>query len=167
MNNKEIVDLMTVLGLKIGEPVKNINNIRFGKIVSLTDQDSDGQHIFGLLCALIKKYWPELFEMGAVYKFITPLVKVLVGKNEMFFYTQAEFKEWQINNPKTKFTSRYLKGLGSSTAKDFKQYFRDMDKHLIKVTIDDISDLDIVDLVFGKESGAADRRKVWLDLEQK
>jgi DNA gyrase/topoisomerase IV subunit B len=166
MNNKEVVDLMTVLGLKIGERVESINDLRFGKIVSLTDQDADGQHIFGLLCALFKKHWPELFELGAVYKFITPLVKVQVGKNEMFFYSQSEFKNWIASNKNVKFTSRYLKGLGSSTAKDFKQYFENMDKHLIKVTIDDVADLDVVDLVFGKEQGASDKRKVWLDLEE-
>ena len=62
---------------------------------------------------------------------------------------------------------RYLKGLGSSTAKDFESYFNNMDKHLVQIQVQDSSDYDIIDLVFGKENGAADKRKEWLQLEDK
>ena len=164
--NKEFVDLMLVTGLKIGQKVNSLSDLRFGKIVMLSDADADGLHIQGLLCTMIKKFWPELFSLGAVYSFNTPLVKVEVDKKELYFYTLDEFKKWIDSNKSKKFTSRYLKGLGSSTAKDFKKYFENMDKHLVQITIDDVADLEIVDLVFGKEAGAADRRKVWLDLEQ-
>lgn len=165
MNNKELVDLLTITGLKIGEPVKSLDQLRFGKIAIISDQDHDGGHIAGLLCALFKKFWPELFELGAIYRFITPITKVEIGKTIKFFYTTEEFNQWAADNKHKKYVSRYLKGLGSSSAKDFVHYFDNMHKHLIQITIDDVNDLDIVDLVFGKESGAADKRKVWLDLE--
>lgn len=164
--NKEFVDLMLVTGLKIGQKVNSLSDLRFGKIVMMTDADADGTHIQGLLCAMMKKFWPELFSLGAIYAFNTPLVKVEVDKKELYFYRLDEFNKWTESNKNKRFTSRYLKGLGSSTAKDFKKYFENMDKHLVQITIDDVSDLDIVDLVFGKEAGAADKRKVWLDLEQ-
>ena len=165
MSNKEFVDLMSVIGLKIGQKVESISDLRFGKIVMLSDADFDGSHIQGLLCTMFKKFWPELFTLGAIYKFITPIVKVEYGKDEKFFYKLNEYQAWVEQNKNKKFTSRYLKGLGSSTAKDFKKYFQMMDVHLIRVTIDDVSDLEIVDLVFGKEAGSADKRKVWLNLE--
>ncbi len=165
MANKEFVDMMSVLGLKIGQPVESVDSLRFGRIVSLSDADADGSHIFGLLCAMFKAHWPELFSLGMVYKFITPLMKVTVGKTDHFFYSKAEFESWAAKNKSTKYSTRYLKGLGSSTANDFRSYFGDMDKHLIQVTIDDLEDLVVVDLVFGKTAGAADRRKAWLELD--
>lgn len=166
MANKEFVDMMSVLGLKIGQPVESVDSLRFGRIVILTDADPDGSgHIFGLLCAMFKNFWPELFALGMVYKFITPLMKVTVGKVDNFFYTKPEFDEWVAKNKTTKYSIRYLKGLGSSTANDFRSYFKDMDKHLIQVTVDGLEDLAVVDLVFGKSSGASDRRKAWLELE--
>lgn len=167
MTNKEFVDLMTVLGLKIGEPVESIKDLRFGKIVITSDADADGAHIFGLVTTMFKKFWPEIIEMGMLYRFITPIAKVEIGKDDKFFYNLSDLNDWIEKNRGKKFTSRYLKGLGSSTAKDFKKYFELMEKHLVRITIDDVKDLEIVDLVFGKETGAADKRKVWLDLEQK
>ena len=161
--NKELMELMTVLGLKIGQRVNSFDELRFGRIVLTTDSDLDGHVITGLMIAFFKKYWPELIEMGAVYRFETPIMKVEIGKEVLFFNTLEEFKAWSATNTK-KAVFRYLKGLGSSSAKDFKLYFQNMDKHLVQITMNDNSDLDIVDLVFGKGAGATDKRKVWLDL---
>ena len=163
--NKEFSDLLSITGLKIGQKIKSIDELRFGKIVFVSDQDPDGMHISGLLCAMIRKYWPELFEFGAIYRFQTPIMKALVGKSDdIFFYTLDEFNIWAQKITKS-YKTRYLKGLGSSTSKDFDSYFKHMDHNLIRIEIDSIDDLQIVDLVFGKEAGATDRRKVWLDLE--
>ena len=167
LENKEFVDFLAITGLKIGKKVESISELRFGKIVSCTDADSDGKHIFGLLSAMIKKFWPELLEMGVFHQFTTPIMKVMVGKTEKFFYSLPEFNKWAEENKNTRFSTRYLKGLGSSTAKDFETYFKDLDKHLIQITVEDKTDLEIIDLVFGKENGAADRRKEWLQLEDK
>lgn len=165
--NKEFVDLMLVTGLKIGQKVDRIEDLRFGKIVMMVDADPDGSgHIQGLLCAMFKKFWPELFSLGVIHSFVTPIMRVDVDKKELYFYSLDEFNAWIESNKSKKFNSRYLKGLGSSTAKDFKKYFENIDKHLVQITVDDVADLDIVDLVFGKEAGSADRRKVWLDIEQ-
>lgn len=167
MANKEFVDFLAVTGLKIGQKVKDISELRFGKIVACTDADADGKHIFGLLSALIKKFWPELLEMGAYYQFVTPIMKAMIGKTEKYFYSLPEFNDWAKANKDKKFSTRYLKGLGSSKGEDFESYFADLPKHLVQVTVQDSSDLDIIDLVFGKESGAADKRKEWLQLEDK
>ena len=165
--NKEFVDFLAITGLKIGEKVNSVTQLRFGKIVACTDADADGKHIFGLIAALIKKFWPELLQMGVFHQFITPILKVQLGKTEKLFYSLPEFQRWAEENNDKKYNVRYLKGLGSSTAKDFENYFANMDKHLIQVIVEDIEDLDIIDLVFGKEHGAADRRKEWLQLEER
>jgi DNA gyrase/topoisomerase IV subunit B len=164
MDNKEFTELMMVTGLKIGEKVTSIDQLRFGKIVLCSDADQDGFHICGLVCAGLKKFWPELFTLGVVYRFQTPIMKTMIGKDEKYFYRLDEFESWAANQTKT-FKTRYLKGLGSSTAEDFRQYFSDMESNLIQIGVQSTKDLEIVDLVFGKESGAADARKTWLDLE--
>lgn len=164
MDNKEFTEMMTILGLKIGEKVTSTGQLRFGKIVVTSDADHDGAHIFGLICASLKKFWPELFSLGMIYRFQTPIMKAMIGKEDKYFYSLDEFTEWEKKQTKS-FKTRYLKGLGSSTAEDFRGYFTNMKNNLIKVDIQSIKDLEIVDLVFGKETGAADRRKEWLNIE--
>jgi DNA topoisomerase-2 len=164
LDNKEFTELMTVTGLKIGEKIKSLSQLRFGKLVMCADADADGNHICGLMMAGFKKFWPELFELGAIYRFQTPIMKVMIGKEEKYFYSLDQFSAWEKTNTKS-FKTRYLKGLGSSTAEDFRGYFANMDNNLVQITLQSTNDLGIVDLVFGKEAGAADARKVWLDLE--
>lgn len=164
LDNKEFVDLMKVTGLKIGEKITKLSDCRFGKICVCADADSDGNHITGLVIAMFRKYWPELFELGMIYRFRTPIMKAIIGQKEEFFYSLSEFDKW-AKTEKRSFKTRYLKGLGSSTAQDFRKYFQDMENNLIQIKINDVTDLEIVDMVFGKEAGSSDRRKEWLDLE--
>ena len=91
-------------------------------------------------------------------------MKTMIGKEEEFFDTLEEFETW-AEKQKKPFKTRYLKGLGSSTAGDFRSYFDGMNTRLVKITIDSISDLDVIDKIYGKEAGLADWRKTWLDLE--
>lgn len=164
MDNKEFTELLSITGLKIGTPVKHPEDIRFGKFVIVSDQDQDGFAISGLMIAMLRKFWPEMFSLGMVYRFQTPIMKAIVGKEEKYFYTLGEFEEWSKSTTKP-YKTRYLKGLGSSTAADFKKYFSEMDKNLIQITIEDAEDFAVVDMVYGKETGASDKRKVWLDIE--
>jgi DNA gyrase/topoisomerase IV subunit B len=124
----------------------------------------DGSHIIGLLINMFHSFWPELFELGYIYRFRTPLIKVNVGKDVLEFYDEKEFDEWKSKNTK-KFTSKYFKGLGTSTAKDFKGYLANSDKNMVQYTIDDIKDSDSIKLAFSKNSDSADLRKQWLNIE--
>jgi len=164
--NKEFADLISIVGHKVNHKIKSVDDLRFGKIVICTDADADGSHIRGLVLALYKKFWPEVFEMGLLYIFTTPLVKVTVGKEDLLFYSLDEFSAWEKKNAGKKYSSRYLKGLGSSTAKDFKRYFAEMDKNLKQVKLEDVKDLELFDLVFGKEAGMTDKRKEWLGISE-
>lgn len=87
------------------------------------------------------------------------------NKKEQYFYSLSAFEEWATKNPTKKYQTRYLKGLGSSSASDFRHYFSEMDKHLVQINVDDVKDLDVVNLVFSKDKGMADKRKAWLALE--
>jgi DNA topoisomerase II len=115
-NNKEIQHLMRALGLQFPmkyETQKEKATLRYGKVLIMCDQDSDGSHIKGLVVNLFHHFWPALIkEEGYLQQFLTPLVKVrtksksqaasfdesfggAVNKDgSISFYSIPEFKQW-------------------------------------------------------------------------
>lgn len=165
LENEEIKKILTITGLKLGEKVVSVGSLRFGKIVATCDADLDGAHITGLLTNLFFTFWPELFELGVIHYFRTPLIKIWTEgkkKEEHWFYTEAEYVQWQEKNENVKHKMRWYKGLGTSTAKEFGEYLQNMDKHLVQLTVQDMKDGDAVDLAFNKNR--ADDRKEWVAL---
>lgn len=165
--NVEFFNFMAAMGLKIGETVKSARQLRYSMIGIMTDADHDGAgHITGLLISNIHHFWPELFTLGIVHRFVTPAVKVWVTghKKPVSYYEEMDFKAWVEKNPDAKFKFKYYKGLATSQSEEFKEYLDNIDDHLIKICIEQPEDSSVIDLVFGKSSGAADRRKEWLQL---
>lgn len=165
LENEEIKKILTITGLKLGEKVVSVGSLRFGKIVATCDADLDGAHITGLLTNVFFTFWPELFELGVIHYFKTPLIKIWTEgkkKEEHWFYTESEYLDWQEKNENVKHKMRWYKGLGTSTAKEFGEYLQNMDKHLVQLTVEDIKDGDAVDLAFNKNR--ADDRKEWVAL---
>lgn len=119
----------------------------------------------------LHKFWPELFTMGVVHRFYTPIVKVwLKGKDKepVPFETEDEYEAWRATpgNAERVKSYKYYKGLGTSSAEEFEEYLSDLPKHLVKIEVTSQADGDIINLVFGKEDGSADERKRWLDLRE-
>lgn len=168
--NVEFKNIMIAMGLKIGEPIKSVTQLRYSKLCIMTDADHDGAgHITGLLINNFFRFWPELFTLGVMHRFVTPLVKVWNkgNKNPQAFYDEHEFKAWfDSTENAAKFPMKYYKGLATSTAVEFKEYLDKINDHLIMLNIEDETDSGVIDLVFGKTSGAADRRKEWLNLTE-
>lgn len=163
--NSVFENLMIIMGLRLGEKVESIDQLRFGKLIIMSDQDLDGFHINGLMINMIYRFWPELFEMGVIYRFKTPLVRITTSKKDVInFYTEVDYNNWLTSNPTIKHNSKYLKGLASHQTEWFKTYLDDMATHLVPYTIEDDEDRASIDLAFSKEKGAADKRKEWLDL---
>lgn len=163
-----IQNILTLLGLRIGEKVTSIDQLNFGKVAFTTDADVDGAHISGLLMNLFDKFWPELFDLGVVNIFRTPVVKVFQGqgaKRKVIaeFFTEREFHEWENSEGKTVrgWDHKYYKGLGTSTGPEFQHYFENIEEYLFRVDVEDEVDRDAIDLAFN--SSRADDRKVWLE----
>ncbi len=154
----------------MGKQVTKLSELRYSKIVITSDADEDGHHIAGLLVSNIYKFWPELFELGAVYRFFTPIIKVWVkGKKEpLAFEKEVDYEAWleKGDNANSVKQFKYFKGLGTSTAEDFKGYLAKVDDHLVKLSIDDARDGETINLVFGKEDGSSDKRKNWLQISE-
>lgn len=165
----EFFNIMAAMGLQMGVPVKSVKDLRYSHLVITSDADVDGSHIAGLMISNLHKFWPELFTMGVVHRFYTPIIKVwLKGKDKepIAFDTQEDYENWLsvTGNPEKVKLFKYYKGLGTSTAEEFEEYLSDLPKHLVKIEVTSKEDGDIINLVFGKEDGSSDRRKVWLDL---
>ena len=104
LNNKEINELKKIMGLESDKKYTNTNELRYGRIMILTDQDEDGSHIKGLFFNLIEELWIELFNTNNfLVSMLTPIVKVKKGKTVRSFYSLPDYDAWKENNFETKF----------------------------------------------------------------
>ena len=126
--NKEIAEIKKILGLETGKKYLNIedvnNNLRYGKVLFMTDQDLDGSHIKGLGINLFQSEWPTLANIQGFIGFMnTPILKAKKGSVELDFYNDGEYNEWKDENDSKGWKIKYYKGLGTSTGKEFREYF--------------------------------------------
>jgi len=162
--NKEIIEIKKILGLECGKKYNTIEDVykylRYGKVLFMTDQDLDGSHIKGLGINLFQSEWPEL---SAIPKFMgfmnTPILKAKKGSVELNFYNEGEYNEWKESNDVKGWKIKYYKGLGTSTGKEFREYFEN--KKMVGFQQSEKSN-DTIDMVFNKKR--ADDRKDWLKL---
>jgi len=156
LENQEIQNLKKILGLREG--LKSIDDLRYGEVMILTDEDVDGIHIKGLLMNLFDVFWQDIIKQGFLISMYTPLVKVQKGtKTVAIFYNEREFLQWKESHPTHSMSIRYYKGLGTHTANEAREYFKSMQK--IKYIYDDKSP-DMLRKVFDEKM--ADQRKEWI-----
>ncbi|XP_078475411.1 DNA topoisomerase 2-alpha-like isoform X1 [Lampetra planeri] len=164
MENQEINSIIKIMGLqykKSYEDAESLRSLRYGKLMIMTDQDQDGSHIKGLLINFIHHNWPSLLKHHFLEEFITPLVKVSKNKQELPFYSLPEFEEWKKGSELNKtWRVKYYKGLGTSTAKEAKEYFAEMERHRIPFRYIGTEDDNAITLAFSKKK--VDDRKEWL-----
>ncbi|NDH06281.1 hypothetical protein EBX93_10210, partial [bacterium] len=160
--NKEIAEIKKILGLETGKKYDTIDDVnkclRYGKVLFMTDQDLDGSHIKGLGINLFQSEWPTLANIPGFIGFMnTPILKAKKGQVELDFYNNGEFDNWKEENDIRGWKIKYYKGLGTSTGKEFREYFEK--KKIVGFQHSDQSD-DAIDMVFNKKR--ADDRKDWL-----
>lgn len=159
--NKEVQNLVNILGLQFGKKYTDTSELRYGKCVFFCDADSDGIHIKGLLMNLFETFWPELLtDNNFIYEFITPILKAKKGKVSKSFYTMAEYKKWTETTDSSKYKIKYYKGLGTSTVQEARLYFKDLDKHLLPFKWDSDKNTDDIDIVFN--NNRVEDRKKWM-----
>jgi DNA topoisomerase-2 len=140
-----------------------VQELRYGSIMIMTDQDHDGSHIKGLLINFIHHFWPSLLRIdGFLKEFVTPIIKVTKGLQVVrTFFTIPEYENWKADEQNLKnLKIKYYKGLGTSTAKEGKEYFTAIEDHKIDFEYIDKEDDEKIELAFSKK--LADARKTWL-----
>ena len=165
--NKEIAAIKKILGLESGKNYRTIEDVhsslRYGRVMVMTDQDLDGSHIKGLCINLFHSEWSSLCHIPGFLCFMnTPILRAKKGQQTVLFYNDGEYEQWKQTfgegGPKG-WTIKYFKGLGTSTAVEFKEYFAH--KKIVGFTYSGPSSDDSVDKVFNKKR--PDDRKVWLE----
>jgi DNA topoisomerase-2 len=162
--NKEISEIKKILGLVTGESYTSLSEInkklRYGKVLFMTDQDLDGSHIKGLCINLFHSEWPTLALIPGFIGFMnTPILKARKGSQELVFYNDGEYEDWKEANDAKGWKIKYYKGLGTSTGKEFREYFEK--KKVIGFESKGKSSDEAIDMVFNKKR--ADDRKDWLE----
>ena len=160
-DNREITEIKQILGLEHGKVYDQDSiktRLRYGKLMFMTDQDLDGSHIKGLGINMIDSEWRSLIEIPEFIGYMnTPILKATKGKAVVEFYNNGEFDKWKQSNDITKYTVKYYKGLGTSTSKEFKEYF---EKKKIVYFNRTEKCCNTIDMVFNKKR--ANDRKEWL-----
>ena len=160
-DNKEIHEMKQIMGLETAKEytLQDVQTkLRYSRIVFMTDQDLDGSHIKGLGINLFESLWASLASQPEFLGFMnTPIIKATKGKAEQLFYNEGQYTAWKQGGATQGWTIKYYKGLGTSTAREFKEYFKD--KRIVHFAWGDKS-ADCIDKVFNKKR--ADDRKAWL-----
>jgi len=162
-DNKEIKEIKQILGLETGKNYtdKDVEKkLRYGKVLFMTDQDLDGSHIKGLGLNLFESEWETLSRIDGFIGFMnTPILKAKKGNHELVFYNDGEYEQWKQTNNTNSWKIKYYKGLGTSTSKEFKEYFEK--KKIVSFTHSGDDSKNAIDMVFNKKR--ADDRKKWLE----
>lgn len=161
IENKEFKYIKQILGLTINKKYNNdnISELRYGKILLMMDADVDGSHIKGLFINMLHYYWPSLLKIkGFLQMFITPVVKISKNNKSISFYSLSDYDKWKKTS-KGNWDIKYYKGLGTNTSAEAKEYFNNLDTHVIDFEWVDSSDNSIL-LAFAK--ARANDRKEWL-----
>lgn len=161
--NTEIADMKKILGLESGKDYIDEDDVkrslRYGKILFMTDQDLDGSHIKGLCLNLFQTEWASLSQIPNFIGFMnTPILKAKKGNETLVFYNDGEYEAWKHANDTKGWSVKYYKGLGTSTGKEFREYFAR--KKVVWFSHTGNSSDDIMDMVFNKKR--SDDRKEWL-----
>lgn len=165
LSSKEVHDISVAIGVDPG--VSDISGLRYGKIIIMTDADSDGLHIATLLSALFLKHFKPLVTAGNVYVALPPLYRIDIGKQVYYALDEIEKDVIMKNADKKKQKPNFqrFKGLGEMNPSQLRETTMDPDtRKLVKLTIDEANTevlYAIMNMMLGKKHAGA--RKEWLE----
>ena len=147
--NQEINDLCQAIGVGMGTKF-NVDDLRYDKIIIMTDADVDGAHIASLLMTFFFTQMRPMIDKGHLYLACPPLYRLTQGAHRVYCADEAERDEWLEKGlgGKGKIDVSRFKGLGEMDAKDLKETTMNVKtRKLIRVTVDEDSPGETGDLV--------------------
>lgn len=167
--NREVQDIVQILGAGVdlgaglGDQFDmfNINDLKVGKVIIMSDADKDGYHIRMLVTLMMWRLFPDLLKRGIVYIAESPIYHLVENGKSRYFYTPKEFEDYRSTHAisKSAHLSR-IKGLGEMNAPEFRESSMvEPGRRLIQVKFDpaDPEIYDTLEVLFGRST---DRRKM-------
>lgn len=165
----EFQSISKIMGLDISQKNPSVEGLRYGHLMIMSDQDHDGSHIKGLVINMIHHYWPDLLKApGFLQQFITPIVKARKkgradgDERAISFFSMPDYFEWKhaIGDGIKNYEVRYYKGLGTSGAKEGREYFENIDRHRLDFVHESTNDDARIVMAFAKDK--VEERKQWI-----
>ena len=154
LNNTEIRTLVTATGTGIGEEDFDLEKLRYGKIIIMTDADVDGAHIRTLLLTFFFRYMPRLISEGHIFIAQPPLFRLKWGKKERYVFSERE-RDVVIAEDvgSQKVSIQRFKGLGEMNPDQLWKTTMDPEtRHMLEVRMDDAVEADrIFSILMGDE----------------
>jgi DNA topoisomerase-2 len=154
-------DVIKSLGIQYGVDYsldENYKKLRYGRVMIITDADTDGLHISALIQNMFHCLFPTLLnrEKPFITSMQTPIVRVYQGKSDILFYDEQEYRRYVKEHSDEKINKKYYKGLGSSNEEDVGETFGEK---LVEYYQDE-STMDTMSKAFHKNF--SDVRKTWI-----
>lgn len=148
LENDECRSIITALGTGIGEDFE-LKNLKYHKVIILSDADQDGAHIRALLLTFFYRYTRELITAGHVYMGMPPLYKVQKGKEVSYAYNDDELAK--LTKGLKGYTLQRYKGLGEMNPEQlWETTLNPENRSLVRVTIEDAAYVEhLVTLLMG------------------
>ena len=140
--NAEIMTIIDAFGLTINPKTMKITydpaDLRYDKIIIMSDADVDGAHIKNLFYTFIWNFCPELIYDGHVYAGVPPLYKVTIGKQYKYLKNDEALEEFRASHQGRKYQVNRLKGLGEMSVEETEETLTNPDNRIIKqITVED------------------------------
>ena len=112
--NSEIMTMIEAFGLRIDPKTMKVTydpaELRYGKIIIMSDADIDGAHIKNLFYTFLWNFCPELIQDGYVYAGVPPLYKVTIGKKYKYIKNDEELEKFRKENVGKNYIVNRMKG---------------------------------------------------------
>ncbi len=160
-SDKSVI-FIKALGTGIGDTFE-LKNLRYHKIIIMTDADVDGSHIRTLHLTFLFRHMRELVDAGMVYAAVPPLYKATWGKSKKYLIDEAEKEEFEakMQAAGTKYNIGRFKGLGEMNYDELWETTMNPKTRVLKqITVDDAEEAnEIFEMLMGKEVAP---RKIFL-----
>ena len=146
--NAEIMTMINAFGLTIDPKTMKVTynkkDLRYGKIIIMSDADVDGAHIKNLFYTFIWNFCPDLIKDGYIYAGVPPLYKVVEGKDKYkYLKNDEELDAYRAQAGNRKYQVMRFKGLGELSIEETEEVLIDPSNRIIKqITVDDIASVD-------------------------
>ena len=157
--NAEIMSMIDAFGLTVDLKTMKITyrpeDLRYGKIIIMSDADVDGAHIKNLFYTFIWNFCPQLIEDGYIYAGVPPLYKITLPSNKGYKYLKDDvaLEEFRNKNKNVKYQVNRLKGLGEMSVEDTEETLTDINNRIIKQIT--VKDTEAVDRLFETLMGSS------------